>query len=188
MQAIADDAGVNKALLHYYFRSKQNLYEAILKDVIEKFWSTVRETVPLLQQNTAIDDLVHAMVSSIITVIRANPDFIRIILREFADGGKYLPALIDHELQALGAFPRQVFQVIHAGIADKKIRPVNPVQIMISVIGMAMATFVMKPLISPVYTNILHQEFIDNDAFYTERIEVITDILCRGILINRQEI
>ncbi len=36
MQEIADKAGINKALLHYYFRSKQNLFESILNESIQK--------------------------------------------------------------------------------------------------------------------------------------------------------
>ena len=31
MQEIADEAGINKALLHYYYRSKQLLFEAVFK-------------------------------------------------------------------------------------------------------------------------------------------------------------
>ena len=31
MQEIADEAGINKALLHYYYRSKQQLFEAVFK-------------------------------------------------------------------------------------------------------------------------------------------------------------
>ena len=30
MQEIADDAGVNKAMLHYYFRSKEKLFDKVL--------------------------------------------------------------------------------------------------------------------------------------------------------------
>ena len=32
MQEIADEAGINKALLHYYYRSKQLLFEAVFKN------------------------------------------------------------------------------------------------------------------------------------------------------------
>ena len=35
MQEIADEAGINKALLHYYFRSKERLFEAIFSEVIQ---------------------------------------------------------------------------------------------------------------------------------------------------------
>ena len=36
MQDIADTAGINKALLHYYFRSKDQLFEAIFKEALQQ--------------------------------------------------------------------------------------------------------------------------------------------------------
>ena len=41
MQEIADEAGINKALLHYYFRSKDKLFEAIFKEVITTFFPRI---------------------------------------------------------------------------------------------------------------------------------------------------
>ena len=37
MQAIADEAGINKALLHYYFKSKEVLYKEVFKKVFVEF-------------------------------------------------------------------------------------------------------------------------------------------------------
>ncbi|MCB0293033.1 MAG: helix-turn-helix transcriptional regulator, partial [Calditrichaeota bacterium] len=37
MQAIADRAGINKALLHYYFRSKDRLYQEVFERQVETF-------------------------------------------------------------------------------------------------------------------------------------------------------
>jgi TetR/AcrR family transcriptional regulator len=37
MQEIADAAGINKALLHYYFRNKDKLFDAIFSDVFQNF-------------------------------------------------------------------------------------------------------------------------------------------------------
>nr|MBP6793720.1 helix-turn-helix transcriptional regulator [Saprospiraceae bacterium] len=36
MQDIADEASINKAMLHYYFRNKQQLFDIILDDKISK--------------------------------------------------------------------------------------------------------------------------------------------------------
>lgn len=42
MQQIADEAGISKASLHYYFRSKENLFDRIFEETMEEF-------IPLLQ-------------------------------------------------------------------------------------------------------------------------------------------
>ncbi len=50
MQEIADRAGINKALLHYYFRSKEQLFKAVYmvlqKKMFEKIISILREELP----------------------------------------------------------------------------------------------------------------------------------------------
>ena len=42
MQVIANEAGVNKALLHYYYRSKENLYRKVLEVTLATVWGRVR--------------------------------------------------------------------------------------------------------------------------------------------------
>ena len=50
MQEIADEAGINKALLHYYFRSKDKLFEAIFQDAILKFIPDMMEMLQSYHQ------------------------------------------------------------------------------------------------------------------------------------------
>lgn len=45
MQEIANEAGINKALLHYYFRSKQKLFEAVFSYAFIKFLPKVTEVL-----------------------------------------------------------------------------------------------------------------------------------------------
>src|SRR5690349_8196144 len=54
MQDIADEAGINKALLHYYFRNKDMLFEMIFKDaaanLFPKVASIISEDLPLFEK------------------------------------------------------------------------------------------------------------------------------------------
>ena len=45
MQQIADLAGINKALVHYYFRSKDKLYEEVLSYVVDHFLTDLGRTL-----------------------------------------------------------------------------------------------------------------------------------------------
>ncbi|MBD3321035.1 MAG: TetR family transcriptional regulator [Chitinivibrionales bacterium] len=92
MQSVADSAGVNKALLHYYFRSKMNLYEAVLQDTMARLWSCLRKAVQAYPRAGDIRELIHTIVSLYIRTMQANPDFPRLFLREVADGGRFLPS------------------------------------------------------------------------------------------------
>ncbi|MBW2323867.1 MAG: TetR family transcriptional regulator [Deltaproteobacteria bacterium] len=44
-QAIADAAGLNKAMLHYYFRSKDNLYQTVLQNVLTLVFSQLKDII-----------------------------------------------------------------------------------------------------------------------------------------------
>src|SRR6185437_7301913 len=54
MQDIADEAGINKALLHYYFRSKEKLFEMIFAEAAEKLFPKINaifeSDVPLFEK------------------------------------------------------------------------------------------------------------------------------------------
>ena len=47
MQEIADHAGINRALLHYYFRTKQQLYQAVFAHLFQQYVNSFRESLRL---------------------------------------------------------------------------------------------------------------------------------------------
>lgn len=76
MQEIADDAGINKAMLHYYFRNKQKLFDAIFIEGIEKIFPKIKE---LLSVQMPIFEKIRFFVKSYITLLQENyylPNFI----------------------------------------------------------------------------------------------------------------
>src|SRR5262245_18627739 len=80
MQEISDEAGINKALLHYYFRSKEKLFERVLHETLEEalplLGKILNEDIPLFEK---IERYVHAHIS----IISKN---------------EYLPAFVIQEL------------------------------------------------------------------------------------------
>ena len=63
MQEIANKAGVNKAMLHYYFRSKKKLFEAVFKRVLpgvfDPILRVINEEIPLFKK---IEKFVNAYI------------------------------------------------------------------------------------------------------------------------------
>ncbi len=83
-QAIADAAGVNKAMLHYYFRSKENLYSQVIQAAFRKIHTRVSRSWlgpgPLKKR-------IEMVVDSYMDNYEENPGLLNIILREVVDGG-----------------------------------------------------------------------------------------------------
>lgn len=70
MQEIADKAGINKAMLHYYYRSKQLLLEAVFKNA---FALLAPQLNAILNDDSSIEEKVKNFTSDYITFIVKHP-------------------------------------------------------------------------------------------------------------------
>ncbi|UCG28570.1 MAG: TetR/AcrR family transcriptional regulator, partial [Bacteroidales bacterium] len=86
MQEIADEAGINKALLHYYFRTKEKLFEAVLTDIFQSFFP--KAMVIMADPDISIREKIEQFVNIYISLIQENP---------------YMPGFMAHELTKGGA-------------------------------------------------------------------------------------
>lgn len=80
MQEIADEAGINKALLHYYFRSKDKLFEMIFQEEIGKFLPKMLNL--MASPEVSFEDKIRAFVDNYISIFINNPFLAPFILRE----------------------------------------------------------------------------------------------------------
>lgn len=143
MQDIADEAGINKALLHYYFRSKEKLFEII-------FLETVGVILPKVQQIFVSDlhlfDKIRQAVHTYLTVIDANPFIPLFVLTEL---NKNPDVLVQKFLSAVPQrpdFSKLLVQVM-AMVEKGEIRAVNPYQLVINTLGLCVFPYMGKPLI-----------------------------------------
>lgn len=79
MQEIADTAGINKSLLHYYFRSKEKLFDAVLSQVIGGIGSMFGV---VMQEDIPIENKLKLFVSTYMDTLQANPFLPNFILNE----------------------------------------------------------------------------------------------------------
>jgi TetR/AcrR family transcriptional regulator len=79
MQEIADEAGINKALLHYYFRNKQKLFDAVFDEAIR---TLIPQVSGILQSDLSIPDKIRAFVEKYTEFLLLNPFLPLFILTE----------------------------------------------------------------------------------------------------------
>ena len=119
MQRIADTAGVPKANVHYYFGNKQELYNAVLEEVVE-LWDLAFESInPEDDPATVLDNFVRRKVE----FTRLYPEATRIFVSEMLHGA---PHLSRHLNQRMSRWTRERAEVIRKWVALGKIRPVDP--------------------------------------------------------------
>jgi TetR/AcrR family transcriptional regulator len=98
MSEIAKGAGVNKALIHYYFKDKETLYTELLRRV---FRGTGKETEDKIPEFMGKWDLSPSQRLFVIIYMMSNiflratdPDIMRIFFWEMAEGTRYLDAMM----------------------------------------------------------------------------------------------
>jgi len=120
--AIAQKAGVNKAMINYHFGGKRKLYLAIVSATFTEIES--RRPAP-----EVLRELI-AVVGE--TATRRHPHFCSMMLREVVAGGTHLdPELIDKPARILGAVQR----IVARGVGDGDFRPVDPLLTHLSLVG-----------------------------------------------------
>jgi TetR/AcrR family transcriptional regulator len=180
MQSIADRASVNKALLHYYFRSKEKLYDSVLQDIMRTLLGAVRAQLP---RETGQDDfrsLLRLMVTSYISTLRKNQDFPRFMLREIVDGGAHLPVMVNELITSFGDIPLRIHRQLTAQMTQGKIRRVDPIHFALNILGMCIFTFIAQPIVN-IVTARVNLGIAFDDRFYSDRIEAILDMAFHGV-------
>ena len=124
MQEIAEEAGLNKALLHYYYRTKEKLFDAILKQVFKNFFPKV---FSFMGSDIPISDKIGQFVDKYIDLIQGNPFIPNFIIGELNRNPERIVELLGHqsgliESGAFKMFSKQVEDEVNKGT----IRPIKP--------------------------------------------------------------
>lgn len=166
MQEIADEAGINKALLHYYFRSKENLFKAVFRDTFSKFLARTRES---FLSDIPVKEKIIGLIDNYIDLIRANPYVPQFIINEINRDPKVLKDLMFES----GVEPQEILQLF----ADhsQKLK-VDPRHMVISILGMVIFPVAARPLVQMIYFN-NDQNAYNN--FLDERKEIIRQMVIK---------
>ncbi|MBS1654989.1 MAG: TetR/AcrR family transcriptional regulator [Bacteroidetes bacterium] len=141
MQDIADEAGINKALLHYYFRSKEQLFEVIFKEAAARLFPTINQ---IFTSDASLFEKIENFCEEYISVIIENP---------------YLPLFVLNEINRDPRFffskvwtgktrpqPEKLIEQIEKEIKKGAIKRISPLQLLMNLISMAVFPFVGKPM------------------------------------------
>jgi TetR/AcrR family transcriptional regulator len=144
MDAIAASAGVNKALLYYYFNDKEALYGAVM----DGFFSRLLERImAVCDQPGMAGERFLAYIRVHFDSIAESPFYARIFMGELMsasrDGSPNLDRLFARYMQPIGA---RVTGLLQYGISSGEFRPVEPGQFLPSAIGSIVHYFLTAPL------------------------------------------
>ncbi len=182
MQEIARVANVNKAMLFYYFTNKDTLYREVLYHHLSHMFAQIKLIIiSEIEPRKKLEQIVEAYINFMLQ----NPDFPKLFLREVASGGKNIKEVIHQVKTNLASdIPSSVLSMIDNSIRNKEFRKVDPVQTIISIVGMCVIYFVGKPLIETLFE--LNPK--DERQFIEKRKKSILKLLEYGILTRPENV
>ena len=180
MQAIATEAGVNKALLHYYYRSKDRLYTTVLQDTLQTVWGKLQIDFRAHGPSDGLEALVRTLVSTYLKTLAAIPDFPLFMIREMSTGGAAFHASLKEVGTPFGDIPARLFGALKAEIKAGKVKPTPPLHFFMNIMGMSVATFLAKPLIEKM-APMMGTAMDFGGRFLEDRIQSIVDMAMNGI-------
>jgi AcrR family transcriptional regulator len=132
---IAEEAGINLALLNYYFRSKEKLFHQVIMEKAQQIFGVL---FPILDNDAlTIEEKIGLIVSNYIDLLKDNNDLPMFVLSELRNHPQLFEGKIGMHLIAESSFVRQL----------REKRPdINPAQFIISLFALTLFPFVGKPM------------------------------------------
>lgn len=171
MQQIADEAGINKSLLHYYFRSKQKLFGTVLKYAF-KF------VVPQLQDIFASDDHIFIKIEKLVS------EYMDLLMKN-----SMIPAFVLHEInrnpdslvqimKEAGINPDFIIDSMQDEIRKGTIRSVDARHLLINIIALCVFPIIARPLAQRMFFENNHATY---SQFLSERKKEVSDFVIASL-------
>jgi len=175
MQEIADAAGINKALLHYYFRSKERLFEAIFSEIIKFAFPKITR---IAQSDEPFVTKLEQVVDAYIDLLIKHPFIPGFVMKELNRD----PSGLFKMIVKFGLNPQVIFDQIQLAMDRGEIIQMQPRHLAANIISMCIFPFAARPLVSFV---LFKDDQCALEAFYAERATVIKKFVIDAIVIKK---
>jgi AcrR family transcriptional regulator len=150
---IASEAGINLALLNYYFRSKQKLFDLVMMENFRQFLSGM--TVNFHDPTLTIEDRLERIVTAYVDFLNKFPDLPLFILNEIRGNPSKIAQQINQEVKpARSAFFKELQEAKKEGRIE-----LEPFHFVANLVGLTVFPFVSRPLLQRV-TGVSDEQFL----------------------------
>lgn len=153
MQDIADKAGINKALLHYYYRSKEKLFEMIFMEEARKFMPKVTS---IMISELTLFEKVEKFVGEYIDTLLQNPLLPIFILNEINRNPKEaIKKIFGNQRPPIDKVDELITKLVKKG----EIKPIKGYELMVNMVSLCIFPFLARPMVQWV-TKTTDEEFV----------------------------
>lgn len=153
---IAKDAGCNQALVHYYYRTKDRLFEAIFEKKMKSF---IGSFLAISEKDISFKEKLTRKIEAHFDAISADPQLPLFLFNEINSNPKRLEQL----REKLGDIPATVFiqikNELDEEIASGNIRPITFYDLLLNIVSLNIMIFIIEPLFKTI-TRISDEDFL----------------------------
>ncbi len=150
---IAEEAGINHAMVNYYFRSKEKLFGIVMTETMGQFFKGVG--VILNDESTSLEKKIEQVVANYIDLLLEEPDLPTFIFNEVRPNPQFFVEQSPiREVLTNSALTRQYAEAVARG----EISEPNLMHAILNVIGLVIFPFVAKPILSAI-TNLPEEQY-----------------------------
>lgn len=139
---IARAVGCNQTLIHYYFRTKENLFNRIFEKKLEKI---IPQLLELSQQKVPFLERIRQIIEIHFSILQQNPKLPRMLLNELGSDLKRTEWLRNMLLIKSKSYRLQFEEELEQAICKGEIRPIDPITLLLDILSMNVFTFLAYP-------------------------------------------
>ena len=141
MQEIADEAGINKAMLHYCFKNKELLFEAVFMKAFAQLAPQINE---IFNSDASVFDKIRKFTDSYISFVIKNPFLPTFIIQEMNNNPDFVERFLNNQNRPN---PTILIAQIENEIAQGIIKEINPKQLLLDIFSMTIFPFAAQVLV-----------------------------------------
>jgi AcrR family transcriptional regulator len=155
---IAAKAEVTHAMLHYYFGTKEKLFNMVFEKKIEQISSSITTN---FDENLPFLDKARSILSAHFDFLASNPKLIPLAYNEIASNENRHEMLKNVLLPKITAKFKDLKQELDAEIKAGRIRPINPAELLLNAVALNIISFMAAPILN-IFDNEMATKFIEH--------------------------
>ena len=176
MQEIADKAGINKALLHYYYRTKEKLFEKVFNIAFAIFIPKMQK---IMISEKPVLEKIEFFIESYMDLLIKHPYIPGFIINELNRNPQILLDIFEKNIhikenKLFEKFDEQIQSEVQKGI----IKPIDTRNLMTNVIALCVFPIVARPIIQGIMFENDKKQY---DTFLKQRKEFVKEFIINSI-------
>ena len=144
--SIAESAGVTHAMFHYYFRTKEKLFDRIISEKIALLKKAVIESVG--DMNDSLGEVIRNVINNHLEFIAANPDLPRFLVGEIFSNPGRSATFLDSLHRIAPTFIAVLQDKIDSEAAKGLCRRVDAKMLMLDIVSLNVFAYMAAPAVN----------------------------------------